>query len=56
MSRITILLLLSLITHNAVAEGLISVDLDAIKQIAINAALLEHPELLPGDIVDGNSG
>lgn len=38
------------------AKKLFSADVERIRQIAIDAALLEHPELLPGDLADKNEG
>jgi len=56
MLRMTILFLIGLVMQSASGEELISVDIDQLKEIAINAALLDHPELLPGDLVDGSNG
>ena len=56
MLRITIVFLMGLVMQAASGEELISVDIDRLREIALDAALLDHPELLPGDLVDGHNG
>jgi len=56
MLRITILFLMSVVTLSAYGEEAFSVDVDRIKQVAIDAALNNHPELLPGDLTDNRGG
>ena len=56
MLRITIFFLMSVVTLSAYGEELFSVDAARIKQVAIDAALLDHPELLPADLAGKNEG
>lgn len=55
MFRMMIAFLMSPVMQSAYGEDLFSADVDGIKQAAIDAALIEHPELLPGDLEDDNS-
>ena len=52
MLRMTIVFLMGLVMQSAYGEEAFSVDFDRIKQVAIDAALSEYPELLPGDLAD----
>ena len=52
MLRMTIFFLVAILIKPAYGEEAFSVDVERIKQIAIDAALHEHPELLPGDLAD----
>ena len=56
MLRMTIVFLMGLVMQAASGEELISVDIDSLREIALDAALLDQPELLPGDLVDGHNG
>ncbi len=50
MFRITIAFLMGLVMQSTYGKELFSADVEGIKQVAIDAALLDHPELLPGDL------
>ena len=56
MLRIMILFLMGLVMQSAYGEEVFSIDVDRIRQVAIDAALAEYPELLPGDLEDNRDG
>ena len=56
MLRMTIVFLMGLVMHSASGEEVFSIDVERIKQVALDAALVEYPELLPGDLEDRTNG
>lgn len=56
MLRITILFLMGLVMQSAHGEEVFYVDVLGLKQVAVDAALYENPELLPGDLTDDRGG